>query len=276
MYHPGDLAAPTRFDAQAATFDKRAGIPPQAAAEIALAVLDGRRSPEEGEVVLELGAGTGEVGCHLAGLARAYVGMDVSAPMLDVFRSKLAGTAAPRTALLVRADADWSWPVRDRSVSVVFASRVAHLLAREHLVQEVRRVCHHGGRFVVGRIERSGIKQALQRQRRAMLAERGLVQGQSGGRRSQELLESFLGSGAAPEPRRTAATWTVTTTAEAVIASWETMSTMGGVTIPAEVRTELLVDLRRWAREELGDLDRPWSHTERYTLEGVRLGCSLP
>lgn len=271
-HHPDVLGTPTRFDAEAETFDKRAGIPPRAAADVALAVIGCRRSPTRDGIVLEVGAGSGEIGHHLAGRAVAYVGMDVSGPMLHVFRSKLVSEPARCWAVLVRADADRSWPVSDGSVSVVFASRVAHLLDAEHVGRELTRVCHAGGRFVVGRVERSGVKQALQRRRWAMLVERGLVAGPSGGRRSRALLESLLGAGASAEPRQTAATWTVTTTAAEVLAGWETMPTMGGVAISAPVRRQVLVELGAWAREEFGELDQPSSHIERYILESVRFG----
>lgn len=263
----------TRFDDQATRFDRRAGVPVEVAAEIARAVVAGATSPVGGDVVFELGAGTGEVGRHLATLAGRYVGVDLSAPMLGVFRTKLGGDASGRsTALLVRADGQRHWPVRDHSATVVFASRVAHLLARPHVVAEAMRVCRPGGRFVVGRIERSGVKQVLRRQREAMLGDRGFPGGRSGGRRTQALLEALAGAGGVPEGRRAVASWTVTTTAEDVLAAWEAMTTMGGAAVGAQTRAEVLSDLRRWAQNHLGHLGEPQTSAETYVLEGVRLG----
>jgi SAM-dependent methyltransferase len=271
--HGPPAAAATRFDEQAASFDRRAGVPPQAAAEIAPALLGTATPAARANVVLELGPGTGEIGRHLALLADRYVGVDRSGPMLDVFRSKLAGTGpAPRGALLVQADSDDHWPVRDGSVTLVFASRVAHLLSRAHVVGEAVRVCGAGGRVVVGRIERSGLKSLLRRQREALLADRGVPGGGSGGRRTQALLEALVTAGGLREPKRTVTTWTTTTTAEEVIAGWEAMPTMGGEAIGSETRGELLAELRGWARTHVGDLHRPETQTEQYTLEGVRLG----
>lgn len=261
--HPG-----TRFDDQAAGFDQRAGVPPEVAADIAVAVL-GAQSPGRGEVVFELGAGTGEVGRHLAARAGRYVGTDLSAPMLDMFRPKVADGSV---AVLLRADGERHWPVRDSSVTVVFASRIAHLLAPSHVLAEVRRVCRPGGRFVVGRIERSGVKQVLRRQREAMLVDHGVPQMRSGGRRTQALLDALVDGGGAPEARRAVATWTVTITAREVLASWEAMSAMGGETVPFAIKVEVLAELRRWAETCLGDLDEPHKSTETYVLEGVRLG----
>jgi SAM-dependent methyltransferase len=267
--HPSDVAAATRFDDQAAGFDRRTGIPPEAAADIARAVLD-VGAPG---IVLELGAGTGEVGRHLAGLARGYVGVDLSGPMLEVFRSKLAGaTRGRQAALLVQADGDRPWPVRGGSVGVVFASRAAHLLDRHHVVGEVLRVCRPGGRFVVGRIERSGVKQDLRREREARLADRGVAAGRSGGRRTQAVLDALVAAGGVAQPRRRVASWTVATTAADVIAGWDTMQTMGGQTVSGQDRVAVLAELREWATGRFGDLDLPQPSVEVYTLEGVRLG----
>lgn len=268
-----DVAAAGRFDAQADGFDQRAGVRPEAAADIATAVLDRGLSPVAGEVVLEVGAGTGEVGQHLCVMAGSYIGIDRSGPMLAVFRSRLAvSTSGPHRTLLAQADGDRHWPVRNGSVTIVFASRVAHLLVSAHVVREAGRVCRPGGRFVIGRIERTGVKQVLRRQREAILADRGAGGDRSGGRRTRGILEALVAGGGVAEPTRTVATWPVTVTPEQVIAGWETMPTMGGATIDLDARTEALSELRAWARGQFGDLDRPQSSTEHFTLEGVRLG----
>lgn len=222
--------------------------------------------------MLELGAGTGEVGQQLAVLADQYLGVDLSAPMLAVFRAKLTSIETPSRALLMQADGEVHWPVRQGSVAVVFASRVAHLLAVAHVVREAARVCREDGRFVVGRIERSGLKQVLRRQRESILAGHSVSGARSGGRRTQALLEAFAAAGAHVEPKRVAATWTVTTTAEEIIAGWETMPSMGGEAVTPQLRLEVLSELRRWAEGEFGDLDRPQESVETYTLETVRLG----
>ena len=261
-----------RFDAQAARFDRRAGVPPAAAHQIAAAVLGGVEHSSADQVVLELGAGTGEVGRHLAVHADTYIGVDLSGPMLAVFRTKLTSMPMRSQAMLLQADGEKHWPVRQGSVAVVFASRVAHLLRPAHVVSEAARVCRKDGCFVVGRIERSGVKQVLRRQREAILADHGVVGVRSGGRRTHALLEAFAAAGALVERKRPVTAWTVTTTAEEVIAGWETMPSMGGEAVALEVRVRVLSELRRWAEGELGDLDHPLESEETYTLEVVRLG----
>lgn len=261
-----------RFDALAEGFDRRAGLEAAAAAGVAAGVLELVGPVAGGHCALELGAGTGEIGLELAGLAERYVGVDASAPMLGVFRSKVEGhPELRRRPLLVQADADGDWPVRSGSVSVVFASRVAHLLEAGHVVAESRRVCRRGGCFVVGRVERTGVKQILRQEREAIAARRGLGSGRSGTRRTRTLFDAFVAAGAEPLPARTVASWTATTSAREVIAGWEAMPSMGGQDVDPFTRAAVLDELREWARGHLGDLDRPESFTEDYTLEGARL-----
>ena len=59
------------------------------------------------DLVVELGAGTGEIGAHLARLPLRYVGLDSSPAMLDVFRAKAAPclTIADRRRLRSRVAA---------------------------------------------------------------------------------------------------------------------------------------------------------------------------
>lgn len=257
-----------RFDAQAATFDDTRGLPRHAARGVAAAVTH-IAGPADDLAVLEVGAGTGEVGTELAAMTGRYVGVDVSRAMLDVFAAKLAAGGA-RRPLLVVADADRGWPVRDRSVGAVFASRSAHLLEPAHVRDETLRVCVPGGCVLVGRVERSGIKSRLRQQREAVLRERGLAP-RSGAGRTRALLEALVATGAEAIQRRSVAAWTGETTAAGVLGRWESASTMGGLHVGEDVRAEVLAHLRRWATEHLGDLDRVETFAEEYTLEGVRL-----
>lgn len=268
----GPAGAAARFDDQAASFDTTKGLPPAVASRAAAAVVDVgcRRDPC---AVLEIGAGTGEIGLPLAELSDRYVGLDISRPMLEVFQRKVvarAGVNGRRPPALVLADADHGWPVRSRSVSVVFASRSAHLLAPAHVVAEVLRVCRRGGCFLVGRVERSGLKSHLRRQREAILRDRGLAP-RSGAGRTRALLDAFAANGARPIEKRTVASWTAETTAGKVLAAWEAAPTIGGLALPADVRTGVLAELRQWATEQLADLDRVDTFAEEYTVEGARV-----
>jgi tRNA G46 methylase TrmB len=82
-----------RFDAQSQRFDQRAGIPPPATALIAGA-LRGLCRFEPRDLLVEIGAGTGEIGCDLARQHGRYLGIDVARPCS---RSSVASSPSPRT-----------------------------------------------------------------------------------------------------------------------------------------------------------------------------------
>src|SRR5262245_30545896 len=117
------------FDEQADDFETRAGLSHAAGVSIARAILDCERTASD-PLVLDIGAVTGTIGYHLASVPVRYLGFDLSRPMLEVFRARLNQRA--ECVLLVRADCGRPWPIADQSVSVVFASRVAHLLDADH------------------------------------------------------------------------------------------------------------------------------------------------
>lgn len=259
-----------RFDRQARAFDERAGVGTDVARSVAGAVLDLVGSGTDA-LVVELGAGTGEIGRHLAPCVD-YLGLDRSRPMLDVFRAKLVDVGAVVRAGLVQADAEDGWPVRTGAATAVFAGRVAHLLHRDHVVAEIRRVCRPGGLFLVGRVERDpdSPKSRLRRQRRQLLRGRG-VEVADGNRATESLLDRLVGYGGARLDQRTAAGWSASTSIEHVLDGWEAMTSMGGVVLPATVRESVLGELRTWARHEYGGLGEVLGYAERYVLDGVRL-----
>jgi ubiquinone/menaquinone biosynthesis C-methylase UbiE len=258
-----------RFNAQAHTFDERAGVPPDAARGVARAVLDLLAAGPD-DLLLELGAGTGEIGRHLAG-SMNYVGLDRSAAMLDRFLAKLGAWQRAR-ASLVNADADNSWPVEDRTVRAVFASRVAHLLEPDHLMAELRRVCEPDGYFLIGHVarDRSSVHRILRDKRELLLRECGLSprQGRQMGRR---VLDGLVASGATHIETRPVAIWWAQTSAGQVIDAWARLETMGGYELNADVRSAILARLTDWAAGELGDLTTVSTSEERYMLGGVRL-----
>ena len=93
--------SPELFDGQAEAFDRRAGLLPALCRQIAATVVE-LGGGETADLVVEAGAGTGEIGVWLAA-QRRYVGFDLSSGMLRQFRDRLAGSTAG--CLLVRADA---------------------------------------------------------------------------------------------------------------------------------------------------------------------------
>jgi ubiquinone/menaquinone biosynthesis C-methylase UbiE len=258
----------SRFDREAPAYDARAGLPLEKRSQIARAVVE-LSGLAAGDVLLELGAGTGQLGVCFPAFGLQYVGLDASAPMLEEFeRRRPAGLPAIR---LIHADADDDWPIRSRSVRAVFCSRAAHLFALEHVVAETRRVTvRSGAAFILGRVERDehGIRSVLRREMRAMLVARGFAP-REGDRTQRRVLEAFRAGGATALDPVIASRWPVTSSATTVLDAWRRKPGLGGCEPPEATKTAILADLHAWSAARFGSLHAP-DHTEdRYVLEGV-------
>jgi SAM-dependent methyltransferase len=205
---------------------------------------------------------------HLVQLPVRYLGIDNSAEMLRLFRDKLG----EQPASLLLADASQVWPLDDHAASVVFASRVIHLLDAKHVASETLRVCRPGGWLMLGRVLRDGdgVKERLRRRRLELLQQAGVgpLRGREGARR---VIEHCLSAGAESMERRVAAEWSGAISPAEVIAGWTSLSRMGSVAVDPVSRQEILAELQDWAGAELGDLDQPEAYWERYAIECVRL-----
>jgi ubiquinone/menaquinone biosynthesis C-methylase UbiE len=265
----GAAGEPDRFDAQARGFDTRAGLPVGAARAVGRAVLQvGAVGPDD--LLVELGAGTGEIGLHLLESTR-YVGIERSRAMLEVFREKLGSVEDPRVRLC-RSDADQPWPVDDSSAAVVFASRVAHLLDAKHLLAELQRVCRPEGCFLVGRVVRDpdGVKSRLRRQRRLLLRQQGVAP-RDAEEATERAVRELVGCGAVRVEPRAVATWTSSASVGEILDDWRAVGAAGGERLSATARARVLTEMERWAARELGDRDKLAAWDERYVLQGVRM-----
>lgn len=259
---------PERFDSQATIFEERAGLAPEVARAVATAVAEMSGSAR-GDLVFEIGAGTGEIGLHLLQLAE-YVGIDRSEGMLDLFRARVD---EPERVRLFHHDADARWPVDDGSVAAVFGSRVVHLLEPAHLQSELARVLRPGGAFLVGRVarDRDSARGRLRQQRQRILKDHG-VKARQAEKLTQNLLDDLVDGGAAPIEPKPVATWSVTTSPAEILDQWSRLTSMGGATLEPTERDAILGDVRSWAERELGDLTRSETSTETYRVSGVRIG----
>jgi SAM-dependent methyltransferase len=261
------------FDEQADDFDKQAGLSHAAGVIIAQAIMDCARDATD-PLVLDIGAGTGAIGYHLASFPVRYLGLDLSRPMLEVFRTWLNQSAG--RALLARADCSRPWPIADHTVSVVFASRVAHLLDADHVVRQVLRVCKSGGHFILGRVSRDSqsFRSRLQRYKRARLAEHGIATCE-GARQIEQILQKCARSGCTRLAAKPVAEWSRTMTPQQALGAWEAKpllsSSVRAEQLDAGVRADILSSIRDWAQRALGDLDQPRSFRECYWIEGARV-----
>jgi len=267
MQAAGVTSPAATFDQQSSCYDARVGLPESVSASVAQAIVE-RAGAGANDLVLELGAGTGEIGVHLARLPVRYVGLDASAAMLDVFRAK----AADDPPSLIVADGDRRWPLPDGSATVVFASRVIHLLQPDHVVRETLRVCRPAGLLILGRVvrDRDGIAERLRRRRLELLTTAGISarQGEAGTRR---VIAGVVANGGESLGRQIVAEWISETTPAAVIGDWESLTRMGSVAVDTVTRGGILDALRDWARAEFGDLDRPQASSARYAIDIIRV-----
>jgi SAM-dependent methyltransferase len=255
-----------RYDGQAETYDRRTAIDETAArtaAVEALAIAGG------GYTVVEIGAGTGEFGRQLAALSRQYVGLDLSRPMLARFGAKLE--EGPATASLVQAELNRPWPLRDGAADAVVAARVVHLLDRNIVAAEARRVCRPGGCLLIGRIEHDeqGLRGRLRRERQRLFAMHGVRQG-GGEAGARHLITCCEAAGATSPGRRLVAEWQRPTTVADVIAEWDTVGAWAGRPVAPAVQAEVQAALRLWAQAEFGTLHHTELCAEHFVLDVVR------
>ncbi len=257
------------FDEQAASFDRRAGLPAEVCADIARAIVD-ITSLAERDVLLEVGAGTGQIGCALSALPLRYLGIDSSPAMLARFAQACDGEGID--AGIAVADAGRAWPLREASVAVIFGSRALHLLPPEHVADEVQRVAVPGAHLLIGRVEREikGLRARLRREMRDKLARRGYAPREGRGR-DEALLAALIERGAKPLAARVAARWPVRRTARELLAAWRAKSGLGGVEIAAAEKQTILDELADWAETSVGSLDTVDISEETYMLAGALL-----
>ena len=261
-------SAPELFDDQAQRFDGRAGLEPAQCRQIAAAVL-AVGNVGANDLIVEIGAGTGQIGVELAA-ARRYVGCDLSAGMLDRFRTRSRGSTA--RCGLVRADASRTWPMIYGSARAIFSSRALHLLEHEHVADEVFRVGQPGGAtLVIGRVERSpdGLRARLAREMRERLRRLGFAPRSE--RYERRLIEACVQRGAVALETVTVVTWAAAASVQQSLDSWRSLPGLGGIEVPGGIRDIVLRDMAEWATGVFGDLERTVESEEAYVLRAVRL-----
>jgi hypothetical protein len=263
--------APELFDAQAAAFEQRAGLPAAYCESIASAVLEiGEMRP--GDAIIEVGPGTGQIGQWFVREDVRYVGLDLSAGMLGEFRRRLSDQAGLRA--IIRADANSGWPVMSGTARTIFSSRAIHLLDHEHVASEVFRVADASGgaTLIIGRVEREqeSTRALMAREMNDRLRRHG-IEGRGGAGQKRRLFDALQRRGAQRLEPVVVARWKVSACPRQSINSWRSLSSLGGVRVADAVRDQILTELEDWATRMFGGLDRQLESEETYVLSPLRI-----
>jgi SAM-dependent methyltransferase len=255
-------ASPELFDGQAGLFERRAGLPETVCCAIAKKVIEIGEA-NAGDLIVEVGSGTGQIGQWFEAPVR-YAGFDLSAGMLKECSHRLD---------LIQADANVSWPLADGVARVIFSSRAVHLLQQEHVAHEVFRVASStGAMLVLGRVEREpeSVRARMAKEMNERLRRHGFA-GRRGERQNRKLFELCCERGAVAMEPVTVGQWRTVATPRQSLDSWHGLAGLGGITVPAPTRAEILRELEGWAEEEFGGLDQEFESEETYVLKPLRV-----
>lgn len=257
------------FDRQAKHYDQRAGLSDAVCAAIMQAVLELSEACP-GDLIAEMGAGTGLIGQWLAQSQVRYIGMDLSLGMLTRFRQRLG---SPCPAGLLQVDGNRLWPIADDSARAIFSSRALHWLPRDHVIDEACRVAHPDcAALLLGRVQRHRdsvpvqMQQEMQRELR-----RHDMQPRQGVQHERQLIEACHQRGAVVIEPVTVAQWTVMRTPRQSIEAWQSKPGLAGLNPPPAVKADILQHLHHWAHHTLGGVDVEVACGEAYVIQGVRL-----
>lgn len=256
------------YDAQAGSYDSRAGIGKHIAQQVAKTAT-GLTGTAKAANIVEIGCGTGEIGQFLSNMANHYVGLDASGSMLDAFRQQVVESDRMH---LIQADANQTWPLNDFQADLVFSSRALHLLDLEHVLPEIKRFgSHQGFVCVLGRVVRDpdGIADTMRRKMRKILETQG-IQGRNGKRNVQLFAAQCMGNGADDLGTIEAASWQVAESPQTSLNNWAAKPGLAGNQLDQPTQTAVLAELQTWALQHYGAIDYTEKFTQRYELRVFR------
>jgi ubiquinone/menaquinone biosynthesis C-methylase UbiE len=238
------------FDHAVEYYDETRGLSPEVQVETARLLAD--EMGRDGHV-LEAGAGTGLITIPLAHEGLRMTGMDLSVPMLERLSEKAMSEGV--TIPLVAADVV-RLPFADDAFDGVVMRHVLHLVAEwRAALDEVVRVMRPEGTFAVSITDYTGLYHALQER---FLHAAGDLPVAVGLRPDDpESLERAMASRGATGRLLPPVRGRRTLTIAAFLRNMERGLYTWTWAASAATRRHAVREVRRWARHELGDLDRP-------------------
>jgi ubiquinone/menaquinone biosynthesis C-methylase UbiE len=251
------------FDDQAASFDKRAGLPEGLADRIATALAD-LATENQCRRLMEVGPGTGELGLKLVDRFLDYWAIDYSLPMLMQFRARSSQSIG-----LVQADANDTWPFREGALDFVFGARSLHHIRPEHILSEMDRMRRDGpGLLVMGQKlrGRDSPSESLRRRLHEVMKSRGLL-GHGKEKWLKKMRSLVDARGDISVKNLVVHEWTTSWTPRLALSNWGSKKGLAGLELSMTLQREILDELLDWASREYGDLDSELSSPEKYQLE---------
>ena len=247
------------FDRAADFYDQTRDFPEPVASQGIQAILDAAGA---GARMLDAGTGTGRVSVPLLNRGADLFGVDLSTKMMGFLRGKFP------SARIAQADVS-KLPFPGKTFDAVLTCHVMHLVGpwREAL-SEYRRVLKPQGVYINARTEHVGesVHEQVRSYWRNLVKEYGIQSQRPGARDDKELLKALTTMGAKVtlvEVVRYPRTYVVREIIEGIASrtyshTWD---------VPDEVMGQSLEELRSWARNEYGDMDRKFEEEACFILD---------
>ena len=202
--------------------------------------------------VIELGVGTGQIALPLAARGVAVTGLDLSAEMMAVLRSKPGGDALP----LIRGDAT-RLPVADGSLGGAYMRWVLHLIPDwMRVLRELDRTVGSGGTVAVEPGGFSGPFRETYLRYKEILGDAVVAVGLTAVDRDHQLDEGFAVIGWALQDE-VPVMYERTTTLQEVFNEVPSKRWSWTWRVPDDELARATDEVRTWAKDRFGDLDRP-------------------
>lgn len=251
------------FDQAVGYYDQTRALPDQiqrwmvAAAQDQIGLMAGAR-------VLEIGVGTGRIALPFAQRGYRYTGVDLSSQMMHTLRSKAEGVKID----LIQGDIA-RLPLRSATLDAVVAVHIFHLVsAWQQAMDEAARVLRSGGMLLHGRTRRDDDGEHELRKR--MEEQANQLQPRHDERLTWNQVEEQLAQRGGTPQEYTSLPWSTTRTPRAIIDQFRNRIWSNTWGLRDDVLADVVDTATAWAHEQYGDLDAPFTITQRFVWQVYR------